>query len=347
MILALAHTGNASSVHADGRQARARVEEARRQVAVLVGCAPRAVVFTAGGTEANNLALSGLPDRRRLVSAGEHESVLQVDPAAQHLPLTADGRLDLVGLEAALAEGPPALVSLMLANNETGVLQPIAEAADLVHAAGGLLHVDAVQGAGRLPLDREAPGADLLTLSAHKIGGPQGVGALIVRDGLDLRPLLRGGGQELRRRAGTENVAGIVGFGAAAAAAAEDWQAMAAVAALRDEMETRLRALSAEVVIFGASAPRLPNTCCFALPGVTAEVALAALDLAGIALSSGSACSSGKVQPSHVLMAMGVAEGLARRALRASLGLGSTVAEVDRFVAAVRQLLDRRRTLAA
>jgi cysteine desulfurase len=348
MLAALDIAGNPSSVHAEGRAARRLVEEARESVAALVGAEPRNVVFTAGGTEANMLALApasaadGKVRDRLLVSAIEHPSVLaggRFAPAAvERLPVTADGRLDLAALERRLALlGGRAMVSLMLANNETGVVQPVSEAAHLTHEAGGLLHVDAVQGAGRIACDINALGADLLTVSGHKIGAPKGVGALIRRDAAVPfpEPLIKGGGQERGARAGTENVAGIVGFGAAAAAARASLAAEGAhTAALRERLETALKAATPEVVIFGAGVERLPNTTLFGVPGMKAETAVIAFDLEGVAVSSGAACSSGKVQPSHVLAAMGAPAPLARAAVRVSLGPTTTELDVECFVKA-------------
>ncbi|MGA7488780.1 MAG: cysteine desulfurase family protein [Xanthobacteraceae bacterium] len=349
MLAALDATGNPSSVHAEGRLARHLIEEARENVAALVGADPRNVVFTSGGTEANMLALAPtnaaaaapLSDRL-LVSAIEHPSVLaggRFPPAAvERLEVTADGRLDLAALERRLAlPAGRVLVSLMLANNETGVVQPVSAAARLIHAAGGLLHVDAVQGAGRIPCDINVLEADLLTVSGHKIGAPKGVGALVRRNAAVPfpDPLIRGGGQERGARAGTENVAGIAGFGAAAAAAHAGLAIEAArMAALRDRLEAGLKAASPEAIIFGAAVERLPNTTLFAVPEMKAETAVIAFDLAGVAVSSGAACSSGKVQPSHVLAAMGAAAELARAAVRASLGPTTTESDIDRFIQA-------------
>jgi cysteine desulfurase len=346
--------GNPSSVHAEGRAARSLLEEARRNVAALVGADPQNVVFTSGGTEANLLALSPAievgsqkePRGRLLASAIEHPSVRcggRFPPRAiEDIRVTAEGEVDLAGLERQLADGGRPLVSIMLANNETGVIQPIAAAAGPVHRAGGLLHVDAVQAAGKIPIDINALEADLLTLSAHKMGGPKGVGALVRREqALHFSaPLIRGGGQERGARAGTENVAGIAGFGAAAAAAhralAEDG---ARIVLLRQRLEAGLSAISPNCVVFGAGRERLPNTACFAVPGMRAETAVIALDLDGVAVSSGSACSSGKVAASHVLKAMGIDADLARGAIRVSLGFSTTDEEVDRFLAAWNKLV--------
>jgi cysteine desulfurase len=349
---ALGVCGNPSSVHAEGRAVRRQIEAARESVAALVGAEARNVVFTSGGTEANMMALSpfmgtgpGLEPRDCLViSAIEHPSVLAGGRfprnAIEIVPVTADGRLDLSALGrllSALAHKGlrRPLVSVMLANNETGVVQPVSQAAALAQAAGALLHVDAVQATGRISCNINEMRADLLTLSAHKIGGPKGVGAVIKRDqSLHFTdPLIKGGGQERGARAGTENVAGIVGFGAAAAVARLDLAAeRARMAALRDRLEAGLKARVPAAIVFGAQAERLPNTTLFAVPGIKAETAVIALDLDGIAVSSGAACSSGKVQPSHVLAAMGVAAPLAQGAIRVSLGPTTTESEVDRFL---------------
>jgi cysteine desulfurase len=351
MQAALELTGNPSSVHGEGRAARAVIEQAREAVAALVGADSRNVIFTSGGTEANALALSpsiqaGDDQRyfgRLLVSAIEHPSVLAGGrfPAwsVEHLGMTADGVIDLVALEqrlAALTRGNERLmVSVMAANNETGVIQPAARVAEIVHRHGGLLHVDAVQAAGRMPLDIGATDADLLTLSAHKMGGAKGAGALIRRDESIhfADPLIRGGGQERGTRAGTENVAAIAAFGAAAAAVRADMVAeVRHMAALRNRLEAGLRAVTPQAVVFGDGADRLPNTTLVAMSGAKAETLVIGFDLDGVAVSSGSACSSGKVAPSHVLAAMGVAPDLARGAIRVSLGPSTTEAEIDRFL---------------
>jgi cysteine desulfurase len=323
--------GNASSVHAWGRRARARIEDAREAVAALVGAKPDWVVFTGGGTEANNLALRGLDVSSVAASAVEHPSVLKARDNIREIPVDGDGvvRLDAVG-----AAG---LVSVMLANNETGVVQPVARVAEIAKANGALVHCDAVQAAGRMTIDMAALGVDLISLSAHKIGGPQGVGALIVRPDVRLAAVQRGGGQERGVRAGTENVAGIAGFGAAVAEAQADLSRMQSLATLRDKLESRLPG----AVIFGAAAGRLSNTSCISMPGVAADSQLMNFDLMGIMVSSGSACSSGKVAKSHVLAAMGVADDLAETAIRVSLGWTTTEADIDRFVAAWTDLYRR------
>lgn len=344
--------GNPSSVHAEGRQARRLLENARGAIASAVGARPQDVVFTSGGTEANALALTpgvrrsaGQPARRLLVSAIEHTSVLsggRFSPEAiATIEVTGSGLVDVGHLRTLLADGPPALVSVMLANNETGAIQPIREVAEIVHEAGGLLHVDAIQALGKIPFDIRSMGADLITLSAHKIGGPKGVGALVLAEEVQgLEPLLRGGGQELGRRAGTENVAGIAAFGAAATAAMAALEADAArLGLLRERLEKGLMQTPG-MTVFSANTPRLPNTTLFTVAGLKAETAVIGFDLSGIAVSSGSACSSGKVQASHVLAAMGVGRDLAQGAVRFSLGWSTSETDIDLAVQAWRKLAD-------
>lgn len=343
MLEALRQPGNASSVHRYGRRARRVIEEAREAVAALVRARSSEVVFTAGGTEANNMVLAGTDGRRVYISAGEHDSVRHAAPHAAIIPLTSDGLVDTAWLAEALArEEAPALVSVMLANNETGVIQPIAEVAEIARRHAALVHCDAVQAAGKITIDCDALGVDFLSLSAHKLGGPQGVGAVVIRGEAEPAPLLRGGGQERRRRAGTENAAGIAGFGAAAhAALGEPGGCMRQVSGWRDGLEGRVRALAPEAVFLGASAPRLPNTSCIAVAGLAAETQVMALDLAGVAIGAGSACSSGKIEPSHVLQAMGCSPAVAAAAIRVSLGWASGAADVDRFVTAWEVLYKR------
>jgi len=337
--LALALTGNPSSVHGSGRTARRLVEDARDAVAALVGAEPAWVVFTSGGTEANNLALRVLPKRAPILcSAVEHASVLSVMDGIVEIPVDGDGVVDLGALEALLAgEDTPALVSVMLANNETGVLQPVADVAALAHEHGALIHCDAVQAAGKMAIDFRALGCDLMSLSAHKIGGPSGVGALVVTSGVEgdlaLIPMLRGGGQERGRRAGTENVPGIAGFGAAARAAREGLTDFARLGRWRERIENRLRQ-HADSRVYGFGAPRLANTSCLTMPGVEAETQVIQFDLAGVAVSAGAACSSGKVEPSRVLAAMGVDANEAATAIRVSLGWNTTEDDADKFVEA-------------
>jgi cysteine desulfurase len=346
---AISLAGNPSSVHAEGRAARALIEAAREEVATLVGTLPGNVVFTSSGTEANMLALTPAietadekrPRTRLFVSAIEHVSVRSGGrfsrDAIEEAPVGPDGRLDLAALAGAIAKTSRPLVSLMLANNETGIVQPVAEAAAIVHEAGGLLHVDAVQAIGRIACDMTALDADLLTLSAHKIGGAKGAGALVrAREDIHFpEPLLRGGGQERGLRAGTENIAGIAAFGAAATAARVRRERESAhMAALRNRMEAGLLAIASDAVVFGreGGVDRLPNTTLFARAGIKAETAVIAFDLEGVAVSSGAACSSGKVQPSHVLAAMGVSPTLLSGAVRVSLGCSTTEADVEKFL---------------
>jgi cysteine desulfurase len=342
--------GNPSSVHAEGRKARRLVEDARAAVAGAVGALSRNVVFTSGGTEANALALtpglrlkSGPATQRLVVSAIEHASVLAggrfAAEAITAVGASGSGLLHLDRLRETLAAGPPALVSVMLANNETGAVQPIAEVAEIVHAAGGVLHVDAIQALGKIPFDISALNADLVTVSAHKIGGPKGVGALVWAEEVQgLEPLLRGGGQERGHRAGTENVAGIAGFGAAVRAATDALENDAIrLESLRNRLETGLHQTPG-VLIFSRGVRRLPNTTLFTVPGLRAETAVIGFDLAGIAVSSGSACSSGKVQPSHVLEAMGFGPELAQGAVRLSMGWSTSETDVDHALEAWRKL---------
>jgi cysteine desulfurase len=357
MLAAADVVGNPSSVHSQGRAARRLVERAREQVASLVGAQPRDVVFTSGGTEANILALTPAielggektPRDRLLLSSIEHPSVRSggrfAQGAVEEIPVKRCGQVDLGYLECRLATlaaaGNRPLVSIMLANNETGIIQPVAQAAAIVHVAGGLLHVDAIQGPGRIACDFNALSADLLTFSAHKLGGPKGVGALIKRPELHIEPLIKGGGQERGQRAGTENVSGIAGFGAAAEAAGAAFAAESMqMAALRIQLEAGIRRVHSGAVIFGSAVARLPNTTLFAVPGMKAETAVITFDLEGVAVSSGAACSSGKVAPSHVLAAMGIAPELSRGAIRVSLGYTTTEHEVEAFLRAWARLAE-------
>jgi cysteine desulfurase len=325
-------------VHRRGRAARQLVERARETVAALAGASPDGITFTSGGTEANHLALFGSRRERVLISAVEHSSVLQAFPGAEHIPVDANGIVDVPALATMLDIGPrPALVSVMFANNETGVLQPVRAVAETAHSHGALFHCDAVQAAGKLKLSLAEIGADFLTLSAHKIGGPSGVGALVSASE-EVTPLQRGGGQERSRRAGTENLSGIAGFGAAAAAC--DPAEYERVRGLRDRLEAALPG----AIVIGASAPRLPNTSALAMPGVPAETQIIAFDLEGVMVSAGAACSSGKVGPSHVLAAMGLAPDIAASTIRVSLGWSTSEADIAHFIDCWRAL--RRRTLA-
>jgi cysteine desulfurase len=351
MVTTLGLTGNASSVHAEGRAVRRLVEAAREQVAGLVGAEAKNVTFTSGATEANMLALTpaieiggrkSLRDRL-FISAIEHPSVRSGGrfpaDAVEELPVTGAGVVDLHALRSAIARAERPFVSVMLANNETGVIQPIADIAAIVHAANGVLHVDAVQGPGRIACRIGELGADLMSLSAHKLGGPQGAGALVSRGDIHIgEPLIKGGGQERGLRAGTENVAAIAGFGAAAAVAANQADA-ARMADSRDRLEAGIKAILPEALIFGQSAPRLPNTTLFAVPGMKAETAIISFDLNGIAVSSSSACSSGKVQASHVLAAMGVEPSLAQGAVRVSLGWSTSESDIENLLDALTKVV--------
>ena len=330
-------TGNPSSVHQDGRKVRALIEDARDSVAALVQCNPEAVTFTSGGTEANAMAIQGLLGAQAvstvLCSSVEHPSVLENVEPLYHLPVDHNGVLDLSALEKALQSNPtPVLVCIMFANNETGVIQPVKLVSDLVHSYGGLVLCDAVQAPGKAPLDMKELDADFLTLSAHKIGGTQGVGALINREGVDLRPLFPGGGQEKKRRPGTENSPGIIGFGIAAKIAGERDTTLR-VEEMRNRLEDALMKARPDAVISGQGTKRLPNTTNIAIPGMSSERQVINLDLAGFSITSGSACSSGKMAKSHVLLAMGVDSELVESAIRISISHDTQWQELEKFVA--------------
>ena len=349
-VAALDVLGNPSSVHAEGRAARALVEKARGEVARLAGAKPAEVIFTSGGTEAARIAFHAAREAqgvtRLIVSAVEHEAV-RASAEASGLPVTVlsvdgEGRADLAALKTLLAAGEgKALVALMLANNETGVIEPVAAAARIAHEAGALLLCDAVQAAGKIPLDFAGLGADMMLLAGHKIGAPLGTGALVIREGLPFAALAVGGGQEMRRRAGSENVSGIAGFGAAALAAMQGLEEFAALGHLRERLEAEIAGRAPDAVFFGQKADRLANTCYVAAPGLDAETLLMALDLDGIAVSAGAACSSGKVGRPRVLEAMGVAPALSTGAVRVSLGWTSRAEDVNRFVASWCRAYDR------
>lgn len=360
MMAALDVAGNASSVHAEGRRARALVEAAREQVAATAGAKPREIVFTSGGTEANNAVFKGAWDQL-LVSSVEHDSVLasakHTDAPLVVMPVRRDGVLDVAFVAAFLKRETSgfkrALLSVQVANNETGVVQPMAKLMALAREHGVAVHIDAVQAAGKVPLDFSQLGVDFMTLSAHKIGGPKGVGALVIRDGITLAPLLRGGGQELRQRAGTENVAGIAGFGKAAEMALAALPDMNSTRQLRDRLEREAMRIAPGAIVVAQAADRLPNTTCLALPGANAETLVIALDLAGIAVSAGAACSSGKVGRSPVLTAMGLTGGahgepdLSGSAIRISLGWNTKAGDIDAFLAAWAQIAPRQGAQAA
>lgn len=357
MIAALAEAGNASSVHEEGRRARMIIETAREDVAALMGVAPAQIVFTSGGTEANVMALSpAWLERGRgklFISAVEHPSVLQGGQfAAGDIEILTVDASGVVDVEAARERflrwhedsgGAPFMASVMLANNETGAIQPVETLAAIVHGLGGLFHCDAVQAAGKVPLDAVSRSADLVTISAHKLGGPKGAGALALANGRlgFARPLLRGGGQERGYRAGTENIVGIAGFGVAAGIARRGHSGACNLAALRDRILDDITRIAPEAEVFSRSAPRLPNTLCFAVAGMEAEKLLIAFDLEGVAVSSGSACSSGKVEASHVLAAMGAPRELMGAAIRVSLGWNSAECDADRFSAAWQRIYSR------
>lgn len=339
VITALDVVGNPSSVHAEGRRARALVEEAREQVAALVGAAPADVVFTSGATEANATVMAG-GWGTIFVSDIEHESVVQAAKATRarivEIPAGLDGTVDVGAIADEVltgdASGGRALITLQLANNETGVVQPVGEVAAFARAHGLSMHCDGVQACGRIDVRGALRDVDFVSISAHKLGGPKGVGALIVRNGAPLPSLLLGGGQERRRRAGTENIGGIAGFGAAAAAARAELAQYDRLRGLRDHLERQVRATMPEAVIIGGDAERLANTSCVALPGRPAETLVIKLDLAGIAVSAGSACSSGKVGASHVLLAMGHTPDTARSAIRISIGPTTRERDIAHFL---------------
>lgn len=344
--------GNPSSVHAEGRAARALMDSARGEVARLAGAKPAELVFTSGGTEAARLAFHAAKAaqgvERLIVSAVEHDAVLASAEAGglpvEFLPVDGEGRADLAALKRLLeASDKRALVAVMLANNETGVVQPVSEAATIIHEADALLLCDAVQAAGKLQLDFASLGADMMLLGGHKIGAPLGVGALVIREGLPFASLAVGGGQEMRRRAGSENVSGIAGFGAAARAAREGLDAFTALGHLRNRMEEEIAGFTPDAVFFGKGAERLPNTSYFSAPGLEAETLLMALDLDGIAVSAGAACSSGKVGRPRVLDAMAVPGDLSRGAVRVSLGWSSEAQDVERFVESWVRVYERSR----
>lgn len=340
---------NASSLHRFGREAKKHLEDARKTIAEAVSAFPNEIIFTACATEANAMALRGFAGRHVLVSAIEHSSVLRhpgegrdprsssserpdMDPGLRRddiIPVTSVGVVDVAALDALLAKTPGALVSIMLANNETGVIQPIREVGEICKKHGALLHADAVQAIGKIPLDFTALGADMMTIAAHKMGGPVGAAALIIRQDLAIAPLLTGGGQELRRRAGTENMAAIAGF--AKAVELIDFTHMQKLRGWLDTMEQALP----KATIFGKASARLPNTSCLSSSSLSQEVQLMKLDLTGFAVSAGSACSSGRIEPSHVLLAMGVEKALAATAIRISGGWATTEDEIKAVTSAL------------
>jgi cysteine desulfurase len=346
MNAALEVAGNPSSVHSEGRAARAIIETAREQVARLVNAKPAEVVFTGSATESNNTVAAAGWDNV-FIAGIEHASVaLPVRESGAkvfEVPVGADGVAEVGAIADTVLRGSDlpgrTLVTLQIANSETGVLQPVADTAAFAREHGFFVHSDGVQAAGRIEVDFEALGVDALSLSSHKLGGPQGVGALVIRDGVSLTPLLKGGGQERRRRAGTENVAGIAGFGAAAEAARAELGNAGKVRALRDRLEAGVQEISPNAIVIGRDVARLPNTSNIAIEGLRAETLVIKFDLAGIALSAGSACSSGKVGASEVLRAMGIPAQLAQGAVRVSLEAATSEADIDRFLAAWAQIV--------
>ena len=345
MTEAMACAHNASSIHSFGREARKYVEDARDEIAKLTGTPSAQIIFNSGATEGNNTVLKYFertyPGEQILVSAIEHPSVLEAVPSAQRIPMTRAGTVDLNALETRLKDKKTSLVSVMLVNNETGVIQPIKEISALTHKHGALLHCDGVQAAGRIEINIAEMGIDFLTLSAHKLGGPQGVGALCLGLCGTTPVLLHGGGQEKSARAGTENVSGIAGFGKACALAHENLPTYAKdMEAFLSPLQNELSKISS-LTIFGKDANRVPNTCLFTLPGIASETLLMALDLEGIAVSNGSACSSGKVEPSHVLKAMGASESEASSAIRISIGWDTNPEDIEAFIAAFTKIHTR------
>ncbi|HEU5048322.1 MAG TPA: cysteine desulfurase family protein [Rickettsiales bacterium] len=334
---------NPSSVHTGGRKAKQVLDSARRTLAEVIGAFPAEIIFTSSGTEANNWAIRSFPGDVVLVSSIEHSSVLKTAQQRNHilLPVTEEGAVDMEKLKYTLKDKKNFLVSVMLANNETGVIQPIQEIAALVHEAGGLLHCDAVQALGKIPVDFTNLGCDMMTLSAHKMGGTLGAAALVVKNGLPLQPFITGGGQEQNRRAGTENAAAIAGF--AKAAELIDFKHMAQIRHWLDNFEAQVTSIGGRVI--GKEAPRLPNTSCIVMPNVTAETQLISFDLEGIAASAGSACSSGRIEPSHVLKAMGMETAQATSALRISGGWATTEQDINVLTAAWEKLFRRKHAL--
>lgn len=333
MVNIMGQVGNASSVHNFGRTARKYIEDARAQVATLCQVEPEQIIFTCGATESINTALCGYNDRRVLISAIEHPAVMASAPHAEIIPVTKDGLVNMMAYKELLhGDAPPAMVSVMLVNSETGVIQPIPELAKMAHDVGALFHCDAVQGAGRIDISLDKLGVDYLSLSAHKMAGPQGVGALVLRKGLGLKKFILGGGQEKNLRAGTHNTAGIAGMGLAAQMALQNMPHYNDIQKLRDTLETEIRKITNKAVIYGENAPRVGNTCNVGLTGLPAQIQMMALDLDGVAVSSGSACSSGSFKPSHVLTAMGVDEEGAKSALRISIGYATISADIDHFL---------------
>ena len=343
MIDAFDVIGNPSSVHTEGRNSRRLVDQARESIAQALGCHADSIIFTSGGTEANNTLLQGMSFTRCVVSAIEHDSILNTIPDAIYCPVTSNGIVDLEALDGLLSEIPsPALVSIMLVNNETGVIQPLDQVISLCHSYGAFVHSDATQAIGRVWVHFDRLGVDVMTVSGHKLGGPQGIGALLIREGLPLDALMKGGNQEAHRRAGTENCAGIVGLAHAIVESIDDLEiVMPRLERWRDRLEAEVQNITKTAQIFGYDVPRVANTSCIMVPAISNHTQIMALDLSGIAVSSGAACSSGKVQTSHVLRAMGVDSRHAACTIRISFGWASREADVDGFLDAWRTLYYR------
>src|SRR3989338_632917 len=331
MSVVLSEVGNPSSIHSFGRSARKHVEDARKKIADTLNVSSGQVFFNSGATEGNNTILKGFSGKKIFISATEHSSVIDAGVTCDLIPVHPSGLIDMDAFQKMVTDHPPALVSVMLVNNETGVIQHVAEISKIAKSVGALVHCDAVQAYGRITFTRESLGVDFLTLSSHKIGGPQGVGALIVSAGTNLPKLLEGGGQERRSRAGTENTAGITGFGAAAVEAVASIPEFQKLASFRDMIEADI-SKSPRVKIYGQNAPRVANTICCTVDGITSDTLLMAFDIEGIAISSGSACSSGTVKISHVLKAMGMDDKKTAAALRISLGHTTTTQDIEQFI---------------
>jgi len=340
--------GNPSSVHAIGRGAKAILEKSRQTIADVINCRPQKIIFTGGGTEANNIALFAGGFKHIIIGATEHDSISGIGENfkghVQRLPVDENGHISPDDLKKYLDNAPDeTLVSIMLANNETGVIQDIKALGDIVHEAGALFHTDAIQALGKIPVNFRDLGVDMMSFSAHKLNGPQGVGALVAKEKIDIPSMMVGGGQEAGRRAGTENIAGSAGFARAVELVPQNLQKMDAIKLLRDHLEQEIAAHAPDVVFYGASSQRLPNTSTILMPGVSSETQVMAFDLAGICISSGSACSSGKVKPSHVVSAMGASRDQALSTIRVSLGWNTTAWEIDAFIAAWKKLYDRKK----
>ncbi|MFL2654268.1 MAG: cysteine desulfurase family protein [Alphaproteobacteria bacterium] len=333
--------GNSSSVHRAGRKAKSAIEEARERIASVVEVSPAEIIFTSGGTESNNLALSNR-EIPVFISATEHDSINAVREDSKIINVDVNGIINLEHLEELLSSADRlSMVSVMLANNETGVLQPIQQVVNIARRFGAIIHCDAVQGLGKIPFTFSELGVDMLSISAHKIGGPKGVGALIVKEGIDLPPLLLGGGQERNRRAGTENVTGICGFGVAASLVQSALKQASNLESMRNKIEFEVKEKIPEVTVYGHGVARLPNTSCIGLPDMSNESQIMALDLAGVYVSAGSACSSGKITPSHVLKAMGFNDNAASSAIRVSLGWQTTENDCNTFISVWTDMVKR------